>query len=383
LLESQKCYFQEEVDTIIDETEKSFYKQLDVLNEMKLQLEDSFEDVSFHSFYSVINFQYLQKLSNMKESYEKLQESLQQYQQRYSVPTIFREEHHSSSSFFSSSLVNYSNDLIRLKQMSLLLRKRKFQESKIINSLLLENAFLSLVKTIVVTSPMKKMNSIVSMTNLTTSATTTTPRNKNSTENNNLSILRYELLYSGSLDGFSLEKFHELCDYQGSTIVLFKCLSVADDENPENMSAKGPFIFGGYSSVSWSNPENPQYVTDYNLSSCLFSFIHPYSTVSQQLSSVTPTSSSNFDITPIIFPLKEDRMNEAIVIGKDFGPTFGAGNDMMVSSDMKSVSFAFNSYDSAGLTLGDQSLMDTLEIKELIFTGNLSNEITEIEIWKV
>jgi len=45
------------------------------------------------------------------------------------------------------------------------------------------------------------------------------------------------LLFRGTRDGFSSAKFHELCDDQGSTLVIIK--------------SEVGFIFGGYSSNSW------------------------------------------------------------------------------------------------------------------------------------
>ena len=50
---------------------------------------------------------------------------------------------------------------------------------------------------------------------------------------------RIELLYRGTRDGSESKIFHEKCDNQGPTICLF--------END------GGFIFGGYSSISWTN----------------------------------------------------------------------------------------------------------------------------------
>ena len=53
---------------------------------------------------------------------------------------------------------------------------------------------------------------------------------------------KVELIYRGTRDGSQSEKFHELCDNKGPTIVLYK-------------NEKGN-IFGGYASISWKIEEN-------------------------------------------------------------------------------------------------------------------------------
>ncbi len=50
---------------------------------------------------------------------------------------------------------------------------------------------------------------------------------------------KFELLYRGSRDGTTSKIFHEKCDNQGPTICLYK-------NNKD-------YIFGGYSSISWTN----------------------------------------------------------------------------------------------------------------------------------
>ena len=52
---------------------------------------------------------------------------------------------------------------------------------------------------------------------------------------------KMELIYRGTRDGMTPNKFHENCDNQGPTITLIKT-----DEN----------IFAGYTSISWSSDGN-------------------------------------------------------------------------------------------------------------------------------
>lgn len=49
----------------------------------------------------------------------------------------------------------------------------------------------------------------------------------------------FKLLYRGSQDGFSSERFHELCDHKGSTVTLVK--------------ATGGSVIGAYVRSSWSS----------------------------------------------------------------------------------------------------------------------------------
>lgn len=62
----------------------------------------------------------------------------------------------------------------------------------------------------------------------------------------NLPNVQTDLLYRGTRDGFSSAKFHELCDDQGSTVVIIK--------------SEVGFVFGGYTSISWI--PNAQYLAD-------------------------------------------------------------------------------------------------------------------------
>ena len=51
-----------------------------------------------------------------------------------------------------------------------------------------------------------------------------------------------KLLFRGSEDGFTAEKFHKLCDAKGPTLTVIK--------SERNYEGKD-FIFGGYTSLSW------------------------------------------------------------------------------------------------------------------------------------
>ena len=57
-----------------------------------------------------------------------------------------------------------------------------------------------------------------------------------------------ELIYRGTRDGTTSRAFHKKCDNQGPTVCLYK--------NENN------YIFGGFTSLSWTSPENSIYQSD-------------------------------------------------------------------------------------------------------------------------
>jgi hypothetical protein len=150
----------------------------------------------------------------------------------------------------------------------------------------------------------------------------------------------FQLLYQSSRDGFSLEKFHQLCGDKGSLLII-----IEDSENN---------IFGAYSAVSWSSPESPQYFPDYSQSSFLFTVKNPH------------------QLKPMKFPLKPDKIQEAIFFSKEFGPVFGAGHDFLMT-DMSTVSFANSSYE----------IPAEIEFQELVFANRTTVDVLEMEVWKI
>jgi hypothetical protein len=150
----------------------------------------------------------------------------------------------------------------------------------------------------------------------------------------------FQLLYQSSKDGFSLEKFHQLCGDKGSLLII-----IEDTENN---------IFGAYSAVSWSSPESPQYFPDYSQSSFLFTVKNPH------------------QLKPMKFPLKADKIQEAIFFSKEFGPVFGAGHDFLMT-DMSTVSFANSSYE----------IPSEIEFQELVFANRTTVDVLEMEVWKI
>ena len=103
----------------------------------------------------------------------------------------------------------------------------------------------------------------------------------------------FSLLWRGSHDGFDAAAFHRLCDGKANTLTIIK-------------NTNG-FIFGGFTSIPWSSMQG--YKTD----SIAFLF--------------SLTNSSN---TPL--KLKVNFPENAVYHFLNYGPTFGAGRDLHVSS---------------------------------------------------
>ena len=151
---------------------------------------------------------------------------------------------------------------------------------------------------------------------------------------------KVELIYRGTRDGSQSEKFHELCDNQGPTIVLYK-------------NEKGN-IFGGYASISWQNSGELKSAPD--------SFIF--------------TLTNIYNINPTKFESKKD--GKEVYHHLRWGPRFGDGRDIGTEGDfLKKDSYTCFPY----------TYKDVLGKGKTIFTGdyNIKTEyfkIKEIEVFK-
>ena len=107
---------------------------------------------------------------------------------------------------------------------------------------------------------------------------------------------KFDLLWRGSRDEFGADSFHSLCDHKGETLTIVK-------------STTG-FIFGGYTSVSWTSSD------DYEPDDKAFLF--------------TLTNPSKIPLK-----LMNTRNQYSVYHYSDSGPTFGAVfyHDLKVSSD--------------------------------------------------
>jgi len=103
----------------------------------------------------------------------------------------------------------------------------------------------------------------------------------------------FSLLWRGSRDGFDVAAFHRLCDGQANTVTVIK-------------NTNG-FIFGGFTSIPWSSTGG------YKADSTAFLF-----------SLINPTN------TPLTLKVKSPK--NSVYHHSNYGPTFGDGCDMYVSS---------------------------------------------------
>ena len=152
---------------------------------------------------------------------------------------------------------------------------------------------------------------------------------------------KMQLLYRGTRDGSTSDIFHKKCDNKGPTICLYK-------NNKGN-------IFGGYSSISWTNSGNSRSAPD--------SFIF--------------TLSNIYGIQPTKFINKE--VNKSVYHNSNNGPSFY--DDIWVQKDFK---------DSKSLTYFTfpRAYKDSLGKGKSLFTGDTNNNyqdciITEIEVFKI
>ena len=154
---------------------------------------------------------------------------------------------------------------------------------------------------------------------------------------------KMELLYRGTRDGSGSNMFHNKCDNQGPTICLFK-------------NEKGN-IFGGYSSISWTSNSSYQNANG----SFLFTLTNIHNTA------------------PTKFQIYQNSGN-AVYHNSSYGPTFGGGHDIYISSDCLNNK---SSYSCIGYTY-----QDVLGKGKSIFTGDANNnninmKLSELEVFKL
>ena len=146
-----------------------------------------------------------------------------------------------------------------------------------------------------------------------------------------------ELLYRGTRDGMTADKFHNKCNSKGPTISLFK------NENG--------YIFGGYASIDWTSYGNFRSASN----SFIFTLTNMYE--------IAPTKFYNSDT------------NESIYDHYSYGPTFGRGHDIYIgfTSNNNYTNFPYSYND--GLSKGYS-----------IFKGDTNNyyfSLKEIEVFRI
>ena len=115
--------------------------------------------------------------------------------------------------------------------------------------------------------------------------------------NENMKSIITELLYRGSKNGFSASKFHDLCDNKGATLVI--------------IHNEYDHIFGGYTSKSWNKAAT--YITDPD---AFLWMVKP-------------------NVKTFGFADKQSGGKCALWNRKNFGPIFGAGEDIWINHGAK------------------------------------------------
>ena len=175
--------------------------------------------------------------------------------------------------------------------------------------------------------------------------------NKNLTKENVKNII---LLYRGSRDGFKASKFHEKCDNKGETLTIIK--------------SDGDFIFGGYTEINWESTTWNGHVGEKNNArrngkgnEFVFTLKNPH------------------NIPPSKFNMKQDWLNHSICCDVNLGPIFGC-NDIRIENDCNTRRNSFSYYD---FNPGEYCFDDTTGKKRLLFTGEKSYNVKEIEVFNV
>ncbi|CAG8726659.1 21101_t:CDS:2, partial [Gigaspora rosea] len=145
---------------------------------------------------------------------------------------------------------------------------------------------------------------------------------------------KLKLLLRGSRDGFDVDTFHRLCDFQGPTIVILK-------------TTKGDLI-GGYNSVNWNSFAKKIELRIHNLiqfrygGEICINILHFIFSISyfilKRKSYFSKTSDSFiFSFTdqsnPVLSRIKPEAINMAIWNNELSGPSFGASDLCMKDSN--------------------------------------------------
>lgn len=155
----------------------------------------------------------------------------------------------------------------------------------------------------------------------------------------------FELLYRGSDEMFSAEKFHQKCEGKSPTLVLVK---------------SGDYIFGGYSQVPWSalnepTPENGKG------DEFLFSLVNKCKT------------------GPLKFPLKNGAATECLLQCRRYGPSFGINSRRLCELHIADLANAC----THSHVLGFPTKFDGCGYDKFIFADSERFQVMEYEVFLV
>jgi hypothetical protein len=167
---------------------------------------------------------------------------------------------------------------------------------------------------------------------------------------------RFNLLWRGSRDGFGAKIFHEKCDGSLHTVTLILTID--------------GWIFGGYTPLSWGRDDEGEEDSEEDLmSECAKN--------DASLKSFIFTIANPHDVGPRRFLLNPDRCQCAISSHPEWGPTFGAGDDLYVCDECNCQRFSYTG------GFGDVYQNDTGLESKTFFTGKGNFVVREIEVFQI
>ena len=171
----------------------------------------------------------------------------------------------------------------------------------------------------------------------------------------------FKLIYRATRDGFSAFDFHSKCNFIPNTLTIIK---VKDR----------PHIFGGFTAVTWDGDDD-NWDEDDN--------IWEANTFYKQDSAAFIFSLVNDDNTPIKF-INSQNIEFTIRTHPSYGPTFGGGHDIYISSDSN---INKTSMSNLGYTYQPPSHLsyfqyDSNEARSFL-AGSRSFSTSEIEVFQV
>ena len=118
-------------------------------------------------------------------------------------------------------------------------------------------------------------------------------------------------------DGFSAQKFHSLCDQKGPTMTI-----ILSNNN---------YLFGGYTSISWTSDGNNKSDT----TAFLFSLTNPHNIPSTK------------------YLISSGHTGSAVGHHGNDGPKFGHGRDIKMESDSNANNSSYTSFPSSYIDTTD------------------------------
>jgi uncharacterized coiled-coil protein SlyX len=172
------------------------------------------------------------------------------------------------------------------------------------------------------------------------------------------------LLWRGTRDGFGAKDFHDRCDGHGPTVTIVQ-------------TTEG-WVFGGYTPLRWGveppvddddgSDREDEYDDD--------DMIGEYSKSDTEGRTFVFTIKNPHDAQARKFALKPDRCDCAISSHPEWGPTFGAGDDLYVCDRCNEQRFSYTG------GFGDVYANDTGLDGKAFFTGEGNFVVQEIEVFE-